>query len=215
MRRTNLRAGKSGSKRVYSSKYALSSIVFCGECGAIYRRVHWNNRGKKTIVWRCVGRMDQKDSDCASRTISETDLQDGVVKAINQIITDKDDFMHVLMKNITAVVGNDFDGNVAEIEGHLKELQDELIGKANSAEDYDTTVDEIYRLRELKQETLEHNAERQAKRQRITDMKDFLQGQRGKFIEYEDKLVRQLVESVMVNEDNLVVTFKSGLEIEV
>ena len=32
-RRANLYNGKNGSKRIYSSKYALSSIVFCGECG--------------------------------------------------------------------------------------------------------------------------------------------------------------------------------------
>jgi|GEM_PF-155394 len=172
-RRANLRTGN-GNKRVYSSRYALSSIVFCGECGDIYRRVHWNNRGKKSIVWRCVSRLEEKDSNCKSRTISETDLQDSVVKAINQIITGKDDFMDVLMKNITAVIGDDFDGNIANIEGQLKELQDELIGKANSSEDYDTTVNEIYRLRELKQETLEYNAEQQAKRQRITEMTDFL-----------------------------------------
>lgn len=54
VRRANLQAGKSGKRRVYSSKYVLSSIVYYGECGDIYRRVHWNNRGCKSIVWRCV-----------------------------------------------------------------------------------------------------------------------------------------------------------------
>ena len=49
VRRANLRGGKGGKKRVYSSKYALSSIVYCGHCGDIYRRVHWNNRGYKSI----------------------------------------------------------------------------------------------------------------------------------------------------------------------
>jgi site-specific DNA recombinase len=37
VRRANLQAGKSGKRRIYSSKYALSSIVYCGECGDIYR----------------------------------------------------------------------------------------------------------------------------------------------------------------------------------
>lgn len=32
VRRANLHTGKGGKKRVYSSKYALSSIVYCGEC---------------------------------------------------------------------------------------------------------------------------------------------------------------------------------------
>lgn len=64
VRRANLRGGKGGKKRVYSSKYALSSIVYCGHCGDIYRRVHWNNRGYKSIVWRCVSRLDEKGSEC-------------------------------------------------------------------------------------------------------------------------------------------------------
>jgi hypothetical protein len=36
-----------GKRRIYSSKYALSSIVYCSICGDIYRRIAWNNRGKK------------------------------------------------------------------------------------------------------------------------------------------------------------------------
>ena len=44
-RRSHLCDAKNGLKRNYSAKYALSSIVFCGE---IYRRVYWNNRGKKS-----------------------------------------------------------------------------------------------------------------------------------------------------------------------
>ena len=52
LRRTNLHSGENGKKRVYSSKYALSSIVYCPKCGDIYRRIAWNNRGKHSIVWR-------------------------------------------------------------------------------------------------------------------------------------------------------------------
>lgn len=51
-----------GKKRIYSSRYALSSIVFCGHCGDIYRRIKWNNRGCKSTVWRCVSRVLKKDS---------------------------------------------------------------------------------------------------------------------------------------------------------
>ena len=77
-RRANLRNRKNGGKRVYSAKYALSSIVFCGECEDIYRRVHWNNRGKRSIVWRCVNRLEERGSDCFSPTIAEADLHDVV-----------------------------------------------------------------------------------------------------------------------------------------
>lgn len=44
VRRANLHSGAKRKKRVYSSKYALSSIVYCSKCVDIYRRIAWNNR---------------------------------------------------------------------------------------------------------------------------------------------------------------------------
>ena len=58
-RRANLHSGAKRKKRVYSSKYALSSIVYCPKCGDIYRRIAWNNRGKHSTVWRCCTRVEQ------------------------------------------------------------------------------------------------------------------------------------------------------------
>ena len=47
VRRANMTSGIEGKKkRIYSSKYELSSICTCSRCGDIYRRVAWNNRGK-------------------------------------------------------------------------------------------------------------------------------------------------------------------------
>ena len=97
----------------------------------------------------------------------------------------------------------------------MEELQTELIQKANSKESYDNIVNEIYRLRDLRQETLSRNALRQDRRDRIADMTDFLNMQTGDITEFDDKLVRKLVEKVTVYDDRIVVEFKSGLEIEV
>ena len=58
VRRANLHSGAKRKKRVYSSKYALSSIVYCPKCGDIYRRIAWNNRGKHSTVWRCCTRVE-------------------------------------------------------------------------------------------------------------------------------------------------------------
>lgn len=214
VRRANLRTGK-GSKRIYSSKYALSSIVLCGECGEIYRRVHWNNRGKKSVVWRCVSKLEEKASDCSSSTILESDIQDAVLQAINQMISGRDEFIDILMKNIAAVLGEESADQNSDIDSQLEELQEELVKRANSKDDYDAVVDRIYQLREQKQETLERSAQRQAKQQRISEMADFLKEQGSELKEYDDKLVRQLVEQVTVHEQRFAVRFKSGIEVEV
>lgn len=39
--RKNLHSGKDRKKRIYSSKYAVSSIVYYFYCGDIFRRTNW------------------------------------------------------------------------------------------------------------------------------------------------------------------------------
>ena len=34
------------------SKYALTEVLQCAECGSRYRRVTWTAHGRKKIVWR-------------------------------------------------------------------------------------------------------------------------------------------------------------------
>ena len=46
------------------SKYALTEVLHCAECGSRYKRVTWNIRGKKKIVWRCVSRLDYGKKYC-------------------------------------------------------------------------------------------------------------------------------------------------------
>ena len=214
-RRTNIRSGRSSKKRVYSSKYALSSIVYCGLCGDIYRRVHWNNRGYKSIVWRCVSRLEEKGSDCTSPTINEETLKNGVVKAINELLGNKESFIHALQNNIASILNGENDNVTDDIDGKMVDLQQQLLKQAKSKNDYNVVVDEIYRLRELRQNTLVENAKHEGIRQRIAEMTTFLNKQSCDLAEYDEQLVRRLIEKVTVYDDKLTIKFKSGVEIEV
>ena len=109
--RANLNSA--GKKRIYSGKYALSSIVFCGHCGDIYRRIKWNNRGCKSTVWRCVSRVEKGGPDCPARTIKEEDLQSAVVAAVNEIYSCKDRVIPVLMENVRSVIDGGTDEKMA------------------------------------------------------------------------------------------------------
>lgn len=81
IRRANLHSGANRKKRVYSSKYALSSIVYCSKCGEIYQRIAWNNRGKHSTVWRCCTRVGHGPNACDAPTIQEPDLQAAEIEA--------------------------------------------------------------------------------------------------------------------------------------
>ena len=94
-------------------------------------------------------------------------------------------------------------------------MQQQLIIQVKSKNDYDEVADEIYRLRELKQNALVENAEREGKRQRIAEITDFLNEQSYELEEYNEQLVRRLIEKVTIYEDKLTVEFKSGIEIDI
>ncbi|HIX13727.1 MAG TPA: recombinase family protein [Candidatus Anaerofilum faecale] len=58
-RKTKTNRGK------YTSKFALSERLVCGECGAMYRRTMWKKRdGTKEYVWRCINRLEQGTRCC-------------------------------------------------------------------------------------------------------------------------------------------------------
>jgi hypothetical protein len=67
----------------------------------------------------------------------------------------------------------------------------------------------------LKQNALVENAEREGKRQRITEMTDFLNEQSYELEEYDEQLVRRLIEKVIVHDNSFEIDFKSGIGIQI
>lgn len=137
-----------------------------------------------------------------------------MVKAINELLTKKEPFLSTLQKNIATVLNEENDNTTDDIDRKLEELQQQLLIQAKSKNDYEDVADEIYRLRELKQNALVENAEREGKRQRIAEMTDFLNEQSCELEEYDEQLVRRLIEKVTVFDEKMTIEFKSGVTIE-
>lgn len=215
VRRANLHSGQKRKKRVYSSKYALSSMVYCSKCGEIYRRVVWNNKGKKSVVWRCCTRMENGPGACNADAIHESELQNLTVRAINMALVKKDSMNETLQKNVKAVLTGADGVPLSEIDSRLEELQKELLKVANSNGNYDAIADEIYRLREVRQNALVENAEREGMKKRISEMQQFLSEQTQEVTEYDEQLVRRLIEKITVYDEWVTVEFKSGTSVKV
>ena len=92
VRRRCVHTSKNGTKRSFSSTHCFSQIIICGNCGEIFRRVHWNNHGKKSIVWRCVSRLENTGLFCDARTVLESTIEQVIVTAINNTLCGKDAF---------------------------------------------------------------------------------------------------------------------------
>lgn len=80
---------------------------------------------------------------------------------------------------------------------------------------YNGIADEIYRLWELKQNAPVERAEREGLKQRIKEMQEFLDSQSTEVTEYDELLVRRLIEMVTVYEERFEVEFESGAKVDV
>ena len=206
-----------GKKRVYSARYALSSLVVCGHCGDIYRRIKWNNRGCKSTVWRCVSRVEKKRSgiDCPARTIHEEDLQAAVVTAVNDAWARKDTVLPALKANVQAVVDGDTDERLAAVDKALRDRQAELLEAGKDQAKIDDIGEAIVSLREERQDILTEAAMHTELVERLEDLAAFTDEQMEAITEYSEAMVRLLIAKITVYDEKLTVEFKSGLEIDV
>ena len=216
IRRANLTSGVDGKKkRVYSSKYALSSICTCTKCGDIYRRIAWNNRGKKSTVWRCCTRVEHGPSACDALTIQESELEDATVKAINKILICSDRMLQILRDNIEMAIADDNSVEMEKLNGILMEKQKELVKLAHAKKDYTTLVDEIDIIRDKKHELQVQRAETEGVKKRIGELTDFIKGENHQLIEYDECMVRKYIEEIKVYEDKFTICFKAKMEIDI
>ncbi|MGM9919676.1 MAG: recombinase zinc beta ribbon domain-containing protein, partial [Bhargavaea sp.] len=217
VRRRKVHTGPNGQKRIYSGNNCFSQMVVCGECGELYRRVHWNNHGCKSIVWRCISRLEPSRAamNCTSRTVKEDLLKEITVKAFNQIISDKDGFIRQMQENIAKAITTADTMSPDGIQARLDELQKELIKKANSKQDYDAIADEIFTLREKKSQVETDTRSREETRKRIDELQDFIGSQQSEIPEFDESLVQKLIQQITVYDDHITVLFKSGLKIDI
>lgn len=215
-------------KSSYASKYALSERLVCGECGTLYRRCTWSRNGRKRVVWRCVSRLDYGTKYCHnSPTLDEGPLQKAILTALNAAMSNKP----ALIQKITEAMEMElvpFPGenmSLADIERRLSELNDqtrELVAEAARAEDASAftaqlkaVMDEVTALkakRTLIQEQRQGNAQAM---QRIQDAAAALEGAPAEITEWNESMIRQLVDTVkVVSAEKIIVFLRGGREIE-
>ena len=138
-----------------------------------------------------------------------------MVQAINRTLGKRGSMKDALAANIEKVL-TEVDGiSMDEIDHRLEELQKELLKVANAKGNYDSIADEIYSLRELKQNAMVESAEREGLKLRIDEMRQFLNEWTEVITEYNEQLTRRLIEKITVCEDRFMVDFKSGTSINI
>lgn len=206
------------------SKYALSEVLVCGECGSLYRRVTWTSGGKR-VVWRCSNRLENGKKYCKmSLTVKEESLHAAIVRAINKF-NSQDHAAYLALMKATIGEALGIQAETAEID-ELKRRIDALNQKmvsiiqkaARDGEDIEEHESEFKEMAEsialFKQRisvleqaksTDAEMSERMAKIQEIIDERQAHQDV------YDDSIVRQMIECIKVfSNGNIEVYFGGG-----
>lgn len=94
-------------KGKYSSKYVLSDIMICAECGQPYRRQVWSKYGQKKAVWRCDSRLKYGAKRCKhSPTLKEETLHEAIMTAIDSVVEDQGEFVQAFRENVIRIIGS-------------------------------------------------------------------------------------------------------------
>ena len=233
MARRNARRAPSRNKAptgrgCYSAKYALTERLVCGECGTLYRRCVWSKHGKKRAVWRCASRVDYGTTYCRnSPTLDEKALQDAILAAINSVMSRRE----ALVGQIASAMRMElipFPGSkmsIADIDHRLAQLNEEfqeLFAKSKGGDGYIKYTDKFKRIADemasLKTERanlLNQQNSGSAVNSRIQNAVDILSAGTAEITEWDESVIRQLVDTVKVlSADRIRVYLQGGIEIE-
>ena len=227
-RRALLKGNLVGDRHKYSSKYPFSAKVFCGDCGNIFKRRHWNSTNtSKKVVWQCKTYiMDGKDA-CGAKAIDENVLMDAFVRMFNGIYENRESFIKTMTTNIEMIIlqrpdikeTEALDKRIEQLKNALKKLiRFQVNNNADSEvynEEYKSISDELGEIRKKRLEL-----------DKVNDLKDSLKGRFDEIIqainsrdslleEFDEEIFNALVEKIeILTPTHFVFELKSGMRVE-
>ena len=211
-------------KTSYASKYALSERLVCGECGTLYRRCVWTQKGQKRAVWRCVSRLDYGKKYChESPTMDEASLQAAIMAAVNSAMSPKEKIVDMIKDTFQEELVSlpDSTMTLGEIKRRLRELDDEfdLLLSDENADDFDEKrfaeiKGEMTSLRQ-QQEKLSNQLRNNVQVfNRLNGVTNALNYASPHMDQWDEAMIRQLVHTVKVmTKDSIIVYLSDGTEI--
>lgn len=211
------------------SKYALSEVLICGECGSRFKRVTWNIRGKRRIVWRCISRLDYGKKYCTeSITVDEKALHEAIVRALNRFnIEDESTYLMLMKSTIGEAIGlNGGSDKIDLLERRIDALNKRMLDlvtlsvqEGNDAENYEdefksisAQIEQLSKRITAIRESESEDGQLQA---RLQEIQDTIEKRKKNSNVYDDSIVRQMVECIKVYHDGrLQIILGGGYELE-
>ena len=215
--------GKHSGVSIFANK------IKCGCCDGWCGAKVWHSTDKyRRVIYRCNKKYAQKGKPCSTRHLTEEEIKQTFVKALNYLMEVKENVIAELRSLIDSVCQT---GELLEehdrVEQELRILAERLetLIRENARVAQDQTVylkqeNEIRAIYMEKQGDMEklddQIAERESKRNTLETMIQVVCGINGELVEFDEELWGGLLDHIVVKEDGtVVVVFKGGIEIGV
>ena len=231
LKKAGTRKGKT-AQGVYSSKYALTGIMVCNECGAHYRRTTWAKNGKKVIVWRCINRLEHGTKRChESPTLKEEVIQEAIMGKLHSLSIDQEEenFLNGVKEDIlraAKVVGGAC--TEEEIDKTIEELRDQLmdyVGMAAREHGGENWYSDRMRKLGLQISELKKRRESIREQEKIRDEYEYLDQEISRIIgetggtsgaEFDNIFIRQIVQEIrVISKNKLQIQLRTGMMLDV
>ncbi len=231
LRKAGTRKGKT-AQGVYSSKYALTGIMVCNECGAHYRRTTWAKKGRKVIVWRCINRLEYGTERChESPTLKEGVVQEAIMGKLHSLSIGQEEgnFLKGVKEDIlraAKVVGGACTGD--EIDKTMDELRDQLmdyVGMAAREDGGEAWYGDRMRKLGLQITELKKRKESIQEQAKVREGYMYLDGEISRIMdmggkesgkEFDNIFIRQMVREIRVMSKNkLQILLRTGITLDV
>ena len=216
-------------KSKYSSKYILTDLMVCAECGHAYRRQIWSKYGDKSGVWRCEDRLKQgKKSRCQhSPTLKEEQLHDAIMTAINSVVENTGEFIGTFRENVIRVIGNySTQGVTTEYDEQIEKLQQQMLTLIENnakqgaiSEDFDTEYkqlsEQINELKTARIQMVQAKKKAESYKERVEQLDKAITTVNPQVREFDQDLVKRLISSIRVHKGmKLEIQFHSGIVVK-
>ena len=231
LKKAGTRKGKT-AQGVYSSKYALTGIMVCNECGAHYRRTTWAKNGKKVIVWRCINRLEHGTKRChESPTLKEEVIQEAIMGKLHSLSIDQEEenFLNGVKEDIlraAKVVGGAC--TEEEIDKTIEELRDQLmdyVGMAAREHGGENWYSDRMRKLGLQISELKRRRDSIREQEKIRDEYEYLDQEISRIIgetggatgaEFDNIFIRQIVREIrVISKNKLQIQLRTGMMLDV
>ena len=205
----------------------FSSKVQCSECGGWYGSKVWHSNDKyRRTIYQCNNKFRHK-TRCSTPHLTESEIKDFFVKAMNQLITEKSEILENLQLIRTTLCDREdlikqkesLGEEIAVTAEMTQNIVAENAREAQNQDEYNKRYNSLVeRYEKLKKEYDNACAvifEKDAKYEQMGRFITVLNDQSEFISEFDEALWGSLVEKIVVkSKDDVMVVFKDGTEIK-